>query len=199
MKIETLDLKLKLSIGLVFFIGTIGLLFPIDYNVYWDQCVYLLHSKYFSGLEIGYSELLFRSPLLSFISAPIWSLTSKIIYFKLLSFTFTLFFIFTVFKYFQKVSTNKIAILISVFLVSFGIIQLESKFFLTDIPALAFMFTSLWIIHTNKKNKFFFAGLLFGITITMRLGYLYFSPVLALYFISNMQNKKLGCYVFKLF
>jgi hypothetical protein len=182
--------KVKVTYGMAFIIAAIGLLFPIDYNVYWDQCVYLLHSKYFAGLEIGYSELLFRSPLLSFISAPLWSLTSKIIYFKLLSFVFTLLFIFSVFKYIEVISSKKKAIIVSVFLATFGIIQIESKFFLTDIPALAFMFGCLWIVHTNNKRKFFIAGLLFGLTITMRLGYLYFTPVMAFYFIYNMKNKR---------
>jgi len=183
------NIKINVSIGLAFLIAIIGLLFPIDYNVYWDQCVYLLHSKYFAGNDIGYSELLFRSPLLPILSAPLWSLTSKIIYFKLISFSFSVAFIFFVFKYIKIISSKKIALVASVLMASFGILQLESKFFLTDIPALSFMFAALWITHTNKKYKFLIAGLLFGFTITMRLGYLYFSPVMAFYFIYNMKNK----------
>jgi hypothetical protein len=180
----------KTVISITLLIAFTALLLPIDYNIYWDQCVYLLHGQYFSGSSIGYSELLFRSPLLSFLTSPIWYITSKIIYFKLISFCFTLSFIYFNYKYVKIISTKNIALVTSLLLATAGILQLESKYFLTDIPALAFMFATLYFIHTNHRYRFLIAGVLFGLTITMRLGYLYFSPIMALYFLANMKNKK---------
>lgn len=172
------------------FVCALGILLPIDFNIYWDQAVYLLHSKYFAGQEIGYNELLFRSPLISFITAPIWIFTSNILAFKLTSFVFTILFIYCVFKYFKAIGSANISIATSILLSSFGIIQLESKFFLTDIPALFFMFSSLWSVHSKYKYNFLFAGALFALTITTRLGYLYFTPIIALYYLFNMKNYK---------
>jgi len=190
MEWNLINIKVRIAIGLSFTIALIGLLFPIDYNVYWDQCVYLLHSKYFSGQEIGYSELLFRSPFLSFITAPISLLSNNIIVFRIVSLLFTVLLIISSFFYFERTSNKKLALILTIFFSTFGIIQQETKYFLTDIPAMSFFFLSLLNIHSKYKARFFVSGLLFGFAIITRLGYLYFAPAMAIYFILNMKEWK---------
>ena len=91
--------KLRLFSFVAIFYGVITLIFPLHLNVHWDQCVYLLHAKFFAGYEIGYNELSFRPILLSLLSAPLWKISNNLLFFKSLSILFSFAFVCIVYKF----------------------------------------------------------------------------------------------------
>lgn len=184
------------NIYLTFFICVflVLLIYPFDINIYWDQSVYLLHSQYFAGIDIGYDELVFRSPLLSLLTSPLWLITNKIIFFKIISILFSVYLVWISFKYFCLFTKRNIALLSALLLLSSGLLQFESRFFLTDIPSLAFFITSLYFIekvknHINPFNAPL-AGIFLSLMLLTRLGLLYFIPLIFLYIFSLKWKKK---------
>jgi len=151
----------------LFILLAVFLIYPLDLNIYWDQSVYLLHGKYFAGFDIGYDELIFRSPFLSLLTAPLWLFTYKIIHFKLISLLFSFYFLFISYLYLKEISKKQIALISVILLFSSGLFHFETRFFLTDIPSLSFFISSLYFTEKKLKNSsnFILAGVFLSLMI----------------------------------
>lgn len=161
-------------------LGIVGVVYPYNPMVFWDQCVYLLHAKFFAGVDISYSELSFRSPLLSIISIPIVWFTHNVLPYKVFSilWAFTLP-MATLFAFKRVVNTKKDKIFLTALILMNGSLQYEAKFFLTDIPSLVLLLVSIGFLYKKTPNSIYMAGIFCGLGILMRYGNLGLLPLWA--------------------
>ena len=185
----------KITYLFLIYLGVLLIAYPIDSFVYWDQCIYLLHSKFFAGLDIGYEELKFRPILLSLLTAPFWKFTSSIIPFKIFSIAFSFLLVFTCYKLNRYYFIKKNAIWVTFLVLFNGVLGYETRFFLTDIPATAFFTLSLVFLVRDSKKSSLISGVFLGCSVLMRLGMIYFVPIYLLYFFLNKRYKSFGYFV----
>lgn len=176
-------------IFLLFVVGGGLLVYPMNLHVYWDQCIYLLHSKFFAGQVIGYEEFKFRPILLSLISSPIWGQTNSLYPFKFMSIAFSFFFIYSCYCFNRYFLIRNIALLVTALVLFNGLLVYEARFFLTDIPASALWMLGFYHMFQNKKMSPIWAGFFYALSFMMRLGMLYFVPLFILYYLLNKKYK----------
>lgn len=179
--------KFNYILLLLCIIGAWGIIFPLNPLVFWDQCIYILHAKYLSGFEVGYNELNFRSPLLSLLTVPIAYMEGSVILYKIFSVLWALAFPISSFYLFKdKLNGRREKVLFCSLILLNGLLQYESKFFLTDIPSLVLLIFSFHFLRLEKSYNPYLAGLLCGLGILMRLGNISLIPI----FIGSILLKK---------
>ena len=171
----------KIPLVIVTLYGLYNVIFPISPMLFWDQCVYVLHSMFFAGQEISYSELSFRSPLLSIITSPLALMSVKPIVYKYVAIFIALLLPFSAlyaFRFRLKEQIDKYILLALLF--SNRLLQYEAKYFLTDIPSVVLLLISFGLLENKTKKYSFYSGIVAGLGILMRHGNI---TVIPLYFI----------------
>ena len=142
---------------------------------FWDEAIYLLHGRLFSGQGAGYYELFQRPPLLPLLLSPLSMLMSSGAYelaSRLLVAFLNSFVVFPVYYLTNAVFGRKSAIVAAVVIAFLPVHIINSRWVMTDALAalLALSSVTAYFLGLKEKNRLlvFAGGVLAGLAVLMK-------------------------------
>lgn len=178
--------KQCLLIALILFLALILRIIPLTYSHFWDETVFLQHARVMLDGRANYEEFIHRPPLLSALYAVGFALWDNIYVANLVQGVVTTLAVLFAFLYIRQVWTP-VAALFGAFLLAFTPYFVKASHdLLTDMPALTFMFASMWLFAKPDAWSALLAGVVFALAIQTRFTSLF----LVIYFALDAASRE---------